>query len=514
MAAYQPQWTSLAEHPVPSWFRGAKLGIYTHWGPYCVPSYGGNGTWYPHQMYIDGTPEHRHHVKTYGHPSKFGYKDFIPMFTGAKFDPEEWADLFRRAGARFAGPVAEHHDGFSMWDSRVNRWNSARMGPKRNIVGELEKTIRAAGMKFLTTFHHGANWIFFPTSDPRYDCMTPESADLYTRPHAPDAPPDTAFHELWLAKLREVWDDCQPDIIWFDFDLGLMRDRWRRRAIADYYNRAETWGREVVATAKEMPKGWFNLPPHAGVLDLEVGRMNEMTQHLWLTDTSIDAGPGGAWSHVRNIGYKSVERLVHTTADIASKNGCLLLNAGPRADGTIPEAAREALLGLGRWLERNGEAIHDTTPWITSGEGPTRQEGGGHFNEDNEPRLTAHDIRFTTKGDNVYAICMGRPGDQTLIRSFRLPTKEAARTMQPVDSSEIRAIHCLGCEQPLRWRIDEDGLMIENPEKLPGEHAFVYRIGLIPADHEENGEHGQARTNTDEHGDHGEARGGGAARAG
>ena len=462
---YEPTWSSLALHPVARWFRDAKFGIYAHWGPYSVPAYGSNGTWYPHRMYRRGTEENRHHLKNYGPVSSFGYKDFIPLFKAERFDPDEWAELFLSSGARFAGPVAEHHDGFSMWASRVNPRNASRMGPQRDVVGELEKAVRKRRMRFLTTFHHAHNWWFFPTWDPETDCSNPEYAGLYTRPHSEEERPDEAFLALWKAKLAEVINGYRPDMLFFDFGLGQIRGRSRREAPAFCLNKAAEWGGEAVVAFKEMPAAWKNLPPGVGVADLEVGKMNELTHHLWMTDTSIDCGDRGTWSHVKNVGYKSPERLIHNLVDRVSKNGCTLLNVGPRADGTIPERAREILLAVGRWLAINGEAIYDTTPWVTPGEGPTRAEGGGHFNEAAETRFTAQDIRFTTKGGALYAVCLGVPGDEISVR-----------TLKCLYPDEVRSVSMLGVEGGLRYRLDEQGLTVETPRKLPGEHAFSLKI--------------------------------------
>ena len=373
MNRYQPTWSSLATHPTPRWFLDAKFGIYTHWGPYSVAAYGSNGTWYPKQMYDPERPEYRYHSETFGPPEQVGYKELIRRFTAAKFDADEWAELFAASGARFAGPVAEHHDGFSMWDSRINGWNAARMGPKRDVTGELAAAIRSRGMKFAATFHHAQNWYMFPTDDRRYDCSDARYRDLYTGPHAADARPDDWFLDRWEGKLYEVVDGYRPDLIWFDFGLGFIREQHRKRFLAYYYNKEREWGSGVVVTFKEIPKGWFNLPPMTGVADLELGRMWELTNHVWLTDTTVDAQ--GVWSYVKDAGFKSVERLVHNLVDRVSKNGHLLLNVGPRPDGTIPEQAADCLRGMGRWLEINGEAIYGTTPWVSFGEGPTQREG-------------------------------------------------------------------------------------------------------------------------------------------
>ena len=221
-------------------------------------------------MYNPERPEYRYHSETFGPPEQSGYKELIERFTADKFDADEWAELFAASGARFAGPVAEHHDGFSMWDSTINSWNSARMGPKRDVTGELAATIRARGMKFAATFHHAQNWYMFPTDDSRYDCADPRYRDLYTGPHGAAERPDEWFPDRWEGKLYKVVDGYQPDLIWFDFGLGFIREQRRKRFLAYYYNKEREWGRGVVVTFKEIPTGWFNLPPMTGVADLEL----------------------------------------------------------------------------------------------------------------------------------------------------------------------------------------------------------------------------------------------------
>ena len=418
--AYEPTWNSLRTHVTPQWFRDAKFGIYTHWGVYSVPACGPNGTWYPYNMYRKGTAQHDYHVKTYGPPSEFGYKDFIPMFTGEKFDPDEWAELFKRAGARFAGPVGEHHDGFAMWDSRHTEWNAARMGPKRDVVGELEKAIRKQGMRFLVALHHAENWWFFPHWEKDCDTADPRYTGLYGPLHNTDAEPgkdffdqekpSQTFLERWKAKILEVIDNYRPDMLWFDFGLRGVQEQYKREFLAYYYNRAQDWGRDVVVTYK-----WNDLVPGAAVVDLELGRFGELTYHEWITDTSVD--DQGAWSYVQEAGCKPVRTLVHNLVDNVSKNGYLLLNVGPKPNGEIPEPAKACLLGMGRWLEINGEAIYGTTPWMTYGEGPTQMPKTGSFSEDQEVEYGAQDIRFTAKGNVLYATCLGWPGQRVTIAS-------------------------------------------------------------------------------------------------
>ncbi len=339
---FTKDWRSLKQHTTPQWLRDGKFGIYTHWGVYAVHAMGQNATWYSYNVYQnpDGW-QRKDFEEKYGKLSDgVGYKDLVPMFTAEKFDADEWADLFAKAGARFAGPVAEHHDGFAMWDTKFSEWNAAKMGPKRDIVGELATAIRARDMKFVTAFHHAASWFFFPVWDQSYDCSNPEYAGLYGPVHEEGAEPTKEFMDEWHGKIIEVIDKYDPDFLWFDFALDIIREDYIKDLVAYYYNKAVVTGKEVVITYKH-----HDLPPLAGLLDLELGQAPVLTHHEWITDTSVD--DQGAWGFVAIAGYKSVNRLVDNLVDRVSKNGYLLLNVGPKADGTIPEEAREKLLGIG-----------------------------------------------------------------------------------------------------------------------------------------------------------------------
>src|SRR3984885_8822845 len=248
---FQPNWNSLRRLPSPQWLRDAKFGIYTHWGVYSVRGVGKNVTWYANKVYWQpDSPERKHWEETYGPIDKFGYKDLIPKFTAEKFDADEWVELFKSAGARFAGPVAEHHDGFSMWNTKYSDWNAAKMGPKRDIVGELSKAYKAQGLKFLTAFHHAENWFYFPTWDTRYDVSDPRYAGLYGESHQPDALPDKKFLDRWIGKLNEVVDAYGPDFVWFDFGLQLIQQRYKEDFLAYYYNHAARLHRDVIVSYK------------------------------------------------------------------------------------------------------------------------------------------------------------------------------------------------------------------------------------------------------------------------
>src|SRR5258708_783033 len=478
---YTPDWRSLRTHQIPQWFRDAKFGIYTHWGIYSVPAIGPNVSWYPHNMYRQGTSQYNDHVRLYGHPSKFGYKDFIPMFTGEHFNPDEWAELFQKAGARFAGPVAEHHDGFPMWDTAYGAWNAAKMGPRRDVVGELEKAIRTQGMKYMVAMHHAENWWFYPhwfkefdTSDPQYVGLYGElhNLDLFIKPDewtrekewsAQDLPSKT-FLNPWKARLIEVFDRYTPDYIWFDFGLRYIHEQYKQDILAYYYNKEQAWNRGVVVSYK-----WDNLPPGTALVDIELGKMSEQTYYEWITDTTVDDGQ--AWGYMKDAKYKSATELVQYLVDNVSKNGYMLLNVGPKPDGEIPEEAQVTLKGIGDWLAINGEAIYDTVPWHQSSEGPTIMNVAGAFSDTKEKvRYTGEDFRFTVKDNVLYAISLAWPTKDFTIRSL----KDAFPGN--VYPGQIQSVTMLGSDQKLRWQVSNAGLNIERPDAKPCEHAYVFKI--------------------------------------
>lgn len=436
-------WTELTNFQTPSWLRNGKFGIYTHWGIYSVPAFGPNVSWYPNKMYQEGSSQYLYHCKKYGHPSEFGYKDFIPMFTGEKFDAEEWASIFKISGAKFAGPVAEHHDGFSMWNSKINPWNSYAMGPKKDVVGELERAIHGQNMKYVTAFHHAENWKFYPHWVRAYDTSNPLYSGLYGENHNMEwddklrylpepfdnkspykevpgciSPiwmqedlPNKKFCDQWFYKLKEVIDLYHPDFIYFDFGLDYMPDEYKRKFLTYYFADADAQSKKYAVSYK-----WHNLPNGAGLVDLEQGSFAEQTYHDWITDTTIDDGEG--WGYMDDCKYKSSKSLIHYLIDNVSKNGYLLLNVGPKPDGTIPEEAKSILTDIGEWLSINGEAIYGSRPWVVSGEGPTINSCNGPFSETTNVQYTEKDVRFTIKDNCLYAICLGDIGDQVVLNSI------------------------------------------------------------------------------------------------
>ncbi|MHC4213631.1 MAG: alpha-L-fucosidase [Planctomycetota bacterium] len=477
---YMAKWSSLMKHnAAPDWFRDAKFGIYFHWGVYSVPGFGYGSDWYASRMSVKGRPEYEHHVKTYGHPSKFGYHEFVPMFKAEKFDPEEWADLFAKAGARFAGPVAEHHDGFAMWASRLTPWNVKDMGPKRDTTGEIAKAIRKRGMRLITTFHHARNnqrqiekngklvWTGFY---PHIKGWPTASEDPKLRMLYGNIPREQ-FLELWQGKIIEVIDNYLPDIIWFESDLYMIPDKYVTELLAHYFNKADENGKEVVVTYKET-----GLPPEIGVEDFEMGRENHITKYAWLTDDTIATLDSKTWGYASHMKIKSTPYLIHVLIDIVSKNGQLVLNISPMGDGSIPDNQRQALLGIGAWLGKYGEAIYGTRPFIEFAQGPTRLQTGGEYARE-QLQYKSDDIRFTTKGDTVYAIGLGWPGanHETLLEAFSTKRRKA--------SLKIKSVTMLGTDEKIEWSLRDDGLAVTTPSLPPDKTAIVYKIQTNGIEH-------------------------------
>jgi alpha-L-fucosidase len=470
-------WDKLTSFKTPRWLREKKFGIYTHWGVYSVAALGPNVSWYPHLMYQEGSAQYEYHCKKFGHPSRTGYKDLIPRFDGSQFDADEWAEIFSRAGAKFAGPVAEHHDGFSLWDSKLTKWNAKLMGPKRDVVGEQEKAFRKKGMEFLTAFHHAENWRFYPHWVKEYDCSDPQYAGLYGEGHNLDwgsekrySPqpgfgwndqdlPTKAAHELWLGKLVEVVEAYNPDFVWFDFGLGFVADYYKRAFLSYYFGRALARKQEVAVSYKH-----HHLPVGAGLVDLEQGRFEHLAYHDWITDTTIDNSV--AWGYREGGGYKTSKSLIHYLADNVSKNGYMLLNVGPKPNGEIPEEAKEVLYGIGAWLEVNGEAVYGTSPWLEAEEGPTVMGAYGDMSEFQDTEYLPKDIRFTMKNDILYAICLGEIGDEVVI-------SKVAEHLYP---GEIAGISLLGDSGDLPWKQEGKKITVHTGRAKRRKDANVLKI--------------------------------------
>ena len=474
---YEPNWESLKKYEIPEWFSDAKLGIFIHWGPYSVPAFGSE--WYPRYMYQDsviwdGTGEvtqlgpswvYNHHLKTFGHPGEFGYKDFIPMSKAENFNAGDWMDIFVKAGAKYVVPVAEHHDAFAMYHSNFTRWNAVNMGPERDVLEELMQAGRDRGLKVGASSHFAFNWDYFHKK-PGFDTSLPEFAELYGRPHEPYTPADQEFLDLWWNRTKDIIDNYRPDILWFDFVIDREEYRtYHPKLAAYYYNKGLEWDKEVVLQNKNF-NDFESFPPGTNVLDLERGKMADIYKYPWQTDTSIGKN---SWSYVSNWDSKSANTIVDDLIDVVSKNGNLLLNVGPKADGTIPEDQKEVLLALGDWLAVNGKAIYNTRPWKIYGEGPTAV-ASGHHSESSNKAFTSNDFRFTTRGNNIYAIAMDWSGEGTYFIS------SLGKNEILLSGKSIREIALLSMPCQVTWEQQDEGLFIQIDPDKQGKYACAFEI--------------------------------------
>ena len=466
---YRADWESLCSYQVPDWYKDAKFGIFIHWGVYSVPAFGSE--WYPREMYQEGSAENKHQLATYGPLTQFGYKDFIPRFTAANFDAEKWAALFQEAGAKYVVPVFEHHDGFAMYDSGLSDWTAVKMGPRRDVYGELAKAVRSRGMHLGASSHRiehnffldGGRKLDSDVNDPKY-------AAFYGPAHAWLQGKGTLLEDWtylstdylddWLARGAEIVEKYDPDILYFDWWIGQPNARRHlAKFAAFYYDHAAAKGRVPIINYKDSA-----MEQHSAVLDIERGQLSGIRPLYWQTDTSISVK---SWGYIENDTFKSAETIVQQLVDIVSKNGNLLVNIGPRSDGTIPEQTQATLREIGAWLKVNGEAIYGTRPWNKFGEGPTSVVEGKFHDTETTP-YTAQDFRFTTKGNALYAIEMALPqGEEAVVHAL----DESA-----LAGKHIVSIQMLGSDTPLTYKLQADGLHIQMPVQKNGTYAYAFKI--------------------------------------
>ena len=514
---FEPNGDSLGKnYKCPEWFRDAKFGIYMHWGLGSVAGFNGH---YGRYMYFQNEPEayrqdiqtarkpslsgyrpgqesaYNYHVKTFGHPSKFGYKDFIPMWKADKFDPAALVALYKESGAKYVGVMAVHHDNFDLYDSTYQPWNSVRMGPKIDVVGEWKKACAKENLRFAITSHlsnQTHEHLFYqgmadstgPLKDVPYDTMDPKNEGLYgkrTPDHLRRLNPD--FAQSWYHRTKELIDKYNPDLIYLDG--GLPNGDYGLNLAAHYYNHnIQVNGKQdgVFAIKRLSPPGF--------TLDVESAGIDKPMKEPWQVDTTINPGwfylgkdASSPTAAAADAGMSSTEnskygadrirlpagKVIQNLADIVSKNGNMLLNVGLRPDGSLPDTFRHELLEIGGWLKANGEAIYGTRPFKVFGEGPFQMPTSKNKFNDNEYNFTAQDIRFTTKGNNVYAIFLGWPGNGAPATIISLGSKEVGT---------IKSVTLLATGEPVKWNQDEAGLHITMPGKTVGDHAYVLKITL------------------------------------
>ncbi|MGC3959210.1 MAG: alpha-L-fucosidase [Verrucomicrobiota bacterium] len=462
---FQPTWESITnKFQTPKWYQDAKFGLFIHWGAYAVPAFGSE--WYPREMYVQGSKEFTHHAATYGPQSQFGYKEFFQSFKAEKFDATDWAKLFKEAGVKYVVPVAEHHDGFPMYDSDLTDWTAVKHGPHRDLIAEQAKAFRKAGIVFGASSHRAEHWFFFDGG--MYfdsDVRDPRFADLYgpavnkRTSEAQAEPPTKEFLDDWLLRSCEIVDKYRPEVLYFDWWICQpVFQPYLKTFAAYYYNRGVEWKKQVAINFKEWEG--ISFPRGAGVFDMERGAANDVQSTLWQTCTSVSRN---SWGYITNHVYKDTGEIVDELVDTVSKNGTMLLNIGPKADGTIPEHEQQMLREIGAWLKVNGEAIYGTRPWIKFGEGPTQTASGSFTDKTEKKAFTAEDFRFTTKAKTLYAIVLAWPQSRQLL-------------VKSLVGQTVKRVELLGHKGKLLWEQTAEGLLVSLPEKAPSDFAVTLKI--------------------------------------
>ena len=468
---YKDNWESLSAYPVPQWYRDAKFGVFVHWGIYSVPAF--ISEWYPRLMYYRGNPTYWHHRYKYG--KDFNYRDFIPQFTAEKFDADQWVRTVRESGAKFLMPVGEHHDGFKLYDSDLSEWTSVRMGPRRDILGELKKSCEENGLIFSTSSHraehfwflNGGRTVGYPneTRDERYrefygDCFNIHKRNnLWTMlKQEQGIVPTEEWLRDWLVSSCELIDRYQPASLFFDWWVSHKAFRpYMKKFLAYYYNRSLAWGREVCVYYKSDA-----IMYNCAIFDRERGQLAGISPYIWQGETSTAYN---AWSYCTTNRYKTPETIARNLLDVISKNGCFVLNIGPKADGTLCEEEQKLLRALGEWTKRNEEALWGAGPYKTFGEGKAQKSGS--FTE--HLRYSARDFRFTCKPGAVYAFAMKPKGKS----NFSIHT--LGDTMDTFHCV-IRRVSVLGMDCKVRYSQNKNALILHLDRKIQSDMPLCFKI--------------------------------------
>lgn len=468
---YQPTDSSLKKYQYPYWFRDAKFGIWAHWGPQAVPRH---GDWYARLMYQEGSSDYNDHLSRYGHPNKYGYKDIIPFWKAERWDPEKLMALYKKTGAKYFVSMGSHHDNFFLWNSKVHRWNAVNMGPHKDVVGTWQKAAKNEGLYFGVSEHLAASYTWFQSAHGAdtageykgipYDGNDPRYQDLY---HTRAASTDTGWlttnpewMKEWYNDVKELVDNYHPDLLYSDSKLPF--DQVGRNMLANFYNGNSEYHQgkaTAIYTCKDASNGEW-------VQDLERGVQDSISLYPWQTDTSI-----GDWFYRTGQKYKTSTDILQMLVDIVSKNGNLLINIVQTPEGDLEPDILKTLDEIGKWIAANGEGIYGTRPWKIFGETPEYRDKikAGNFNEE-KIKYSNQDIRFTTKGNNLFAYFLNVPGSDMQIKSLGKNSK--------LNSRRIVSIKMMGSDEPVKWQQDDNLLMIQKPVQLPAWKVLGFQILL------------------------------------
>ena len=481
---YLADWESLEAHDKePDWFKDAKLGIYFHWGVYSVPAF--DNEWYPRWMYFPnlgdnwGGKVYPHHVENHGPLTEFNYHDFIPLFKAEKFDAKAWAELFKEAGATFAGQVAQHHDGFAMWGSDVNPWNVRDMGPKKDIAELLFKELKEHDLKTIATFHHARSlqryadkpkdWAGAGRHDAGWDSHFPYHPDLITSTTDPKLRklygniPEPEFHDYWYAQVEEVVNKYSPDIIWFDSWLDKIPEDYRKKVVAHQFNHGYINNQQTLVAYKQE-----DLPANIGVLDIEQGGKTDISEDYWLTDVTISHG---SWCYTDGMGYKDPALMIRNMIDVWSKKGVVLLNVSPRADGVIPKEQRQILASIGAWIKAHKEAVYETRAYSMYGYGVAEFEQGHFGGQSATIEYSKNDVRFSVSkdGKSLFVYILGLPDANS--------TLSLNHVFEKYDVDQIKQVSVVGSGKTLDWVAEGQELRIVTPRASQmNDIATVFKV--------------------------------------
>ena len=479
-AVYLPTRKSLEGYSIPDWFRDAKFGIWSHWGPQSAIE---RGDWYARNMYMQGSDQYLYHAETYGHPSKVGYKDLVNDWKAAKWDPDRLMSLYKKAGAKYFFSMGVHHDNFDLWDSKYQRWNAVNMGPKRDVVGTWQKAAQKQGVRFGVSEHlwisykwwatsHGAD-ASGPLAGVSYDGIDPQYADLYHDADSgrfgdrldwnDDGIPDS-WKRHYVDRMTDLIDKYQPDLLYTDGHLPF--EDYGLKVVSHLYNvsaQAHGGRTESVYTSKD----GLDCEIGSCLLDHERGVADGIAKNPWQTDTCI-----GQWHYNRGEKYKTPKKVIDLLTDIVSKNGNLLLNFPLPNSGELDFEEMEVLEGITAWMTVNSEGIYSSRPWKIYGEGPSTKAKieSGNFNEDKQTDLTAEDVRFTSKDSTLYAFVMGWPEKAAVVNALGLASAQAP--------GRIRNVELLGYKGELKWKQDESSLKVEMPAKKISDIGITLKVAL------------------------------------